>query len=63
MNDFDVHFVYSGFLTLTASTEEEAREIGNEILHKQAQRIEHELYLNVVDPDEESYVTDVLEVY
>lgn len=62
LKEFDVHFLYSGFMCIVAKTEEEARKIGNEICHMQANRIFNELHLSVVDTDEDSYVTDVLEV-
>jgi hypothetical protein len=62
MKDFDVHFQFNGYLRFTTETEDEARKQGNQYLHYLAKRLEREFTISVVDSDEESYVTDVLEV-
>ena len=60
MKDFDVHFQLNGYTRVEALTEEDARDAVNKFIHATAQRIEKDYLLNVVDSDEESYVTDVL---
>jgi hypothetical protein len=60
VNEYDVHFAFNGYMRITATSEEDARTTANEILSKAAVNIEHDMYLNVVDPDED-YVTEVVE--
>ena len=61
MKDYDVHFLFSGFLTIEAESAEEARSIGNRMLDMMAFRIRDNFHLDIVDTDQE-YATDVLSV-
>lgn len=61
VRDYDVHFLFSGFLTIEAESPEEARSIGNRMLDAMAFRIRDNFHLDIVEPDQE-YATDVLSV-
>lgn len=57
--EFEVHFILSGNMVITANTKEEARVIANSIIHQRISDAENLFGCGLADDD---YTTDVLEV-